>query len=69
MSLGAALLIYFLLLVDKADFKIGELRFPTLMEQSLYLMEVLSGTAYTENTEPHSVRGFSSLLENREIYI
>lgn len=47
MSLRAALLIYFLLLVDKADFKIGELRFSTLMEQSLNLMEVLSGTVYT----------------------
>lgn len=41
MSLRAAVLIYLLLLVDKADSKKGELQFFILIEQGLYLMEVL----------------------------
>lgn len=50
MSLWVAILIHLLLLVDKADSKKGELLFVILMEQSLYLMEVLylAGTVYTE---------------------
>lgn len=41
MSLWAAMLIYLLLLVDKADSKKGELQFFLLIEQGLYLIEVL----------------------------
>lgn len=41
MSLRVAVLIYLLLLVDKADSKKGELQFFILIEQGLYLMEVL----------------------------
>lgn len=49
MSLGAAILIHLLLLVDKADSKKGEWLFVILMEQSLNLMVVLylAGAAYT----------------------
>lgn len=41
MSLRVAVLIYLLLLVDKADSKKGELQFFILIEQGSYLMEVL----------------------------
>lgn len=54
MSLRVAVLIYLLLLVDKADSKKGELQFFILMEQGLNLMEVLylAGTVNTEKVGP-----------------
>lgn len=54
MTLGVGVLIYLLLLVDKADSKKGELQFFILMEQGLNLMEVLylAGTVYTEKVGP-----------------
>lgn len=50
MSLRVALLINFLLLVDKADSKKGEWLFVILMEQSLTVMQILrlAGTLYTK---------------------